>query len=231
MPYTKISITDKKRLFEAHTKNRNYIHLADELGIKHSTAYAIIKRAIKDGEVKEKQRGGKRASVTKINQQHIDAILNIVESNPEYTLDQIKHNLSLSLPNEPSISKSSIDNALRSQLITMKKLEVQPANRNSVDVKNKRQEFANWILEEGVHRELIFIDEAGFNLWLKRTQGRSRVGERATYVVSLYFFVGFMHFLNIKLKLQNNQLKYLYTFRNLGKWSTRGQSHNDICCK
>lgn len=37
---------------------------------------------------------------------------------------------------------------------------------------------------EGIHRELIFIDESGYNLWTARTRGRSLRGEPAIRVVS-----------------------------------------------
>lgn len=46
------------------------------------------------------------------------------------------------------------------------------------------QEFANWLLATGIHQELIFIDEAGFNLWTARTRGRARIGEPAVRVVA-----------------------------------------------
>ena len=35
-----------------------------------------------------------------------------------------------------------------------------------------------------MNKELIFIDEAGFNLWLKRSRGRAPVGERAVRVMA-----------------------------------------------
>lgn len=36
----------------------------------------------------------------------------------------------------------------------------------------------------GIHEELIFFDEAGFNLWTARTRGRARIGENAVRVVA-----------------------------------------------
>ena len=36
---------------------------------------------------------------------------------------------------------------------------------------------------EGVNQEIVFVDESGFNLWLKRTRGRARRGQRAVRVV------------------------------------------------
>ena len=60
---------------------------------------------------------------------------------------------------------------MRGQLITTKKLEPTPAERNRVDMKLARKAHAEWLIAEDPH--LIYIDESGFNLWTSRTRGRS----------------------------------------------------------
>lgn len=64
----------------------------------------------------------------------------------------------------------------------MKKLEMILAERNCDAVKNQRHGFATWLMGEGMNRELIFVDEAGFNLWTTRTRRRARNGEPAIRV-------------------------------------------------
>ena len=67
----------------------------------------------------------------------------------------------------------------------MKKLCDAPAKINSQRTKNVRCDFGQWLLQNGVQREeLLFIDEAGINLYVVRTRGRARVGERAVRVVN-----------------------------------------------
>ena len=69
---------------------------------------------------------------------------------------------------------------LHGQLIGLKKMETVAANRNSEEVKLARREYAEWLVQaHGHNEEIIFIDESGFNLWLARTRGRARVGQRA----------------------------------------------------
>ena len=49
-----------------------------------------------------------------------------------------------------------------------------------------RREYGTWLLNvvNGINvRELIFVDESGFNLWLPRTRGRARRGQRAVRIV------------------------------------------------
>ena len=129
-------------------------------------------------------RGGVREQSQKINNVHVAATVKIVEEHPDYTLAQIKAELQLKIPNEPAISIVSLCNILKSQLIIVKKLEDIPCQRNLDVVKDRRSKFAEWFLHEGVNQELVFIDEAGFNLWLRRSKGRAPVGERAVRVVT-----------------------------------------------
>ena len=65
----------------------------------------------------------------------------------------------------------------------MKKLKDVPQWRNAINVKNGRLDFAQWKKQDGVQMEMIFIDEAGINLWCKRTRGRAKQRERAVRVV------------------------------------------------
>ena len=74
---------------------------------------------------------------------------------------------------------------LHGQLIGLKKMETVAANRNSEEVKLARREYAEWLVQaHGHNEEIIFIDESGFNLWLARTRGRARVGQRAVRIVA-----------------------------------------------
>ena len=51
MPYQRISINDKERLYAAYQRGEDYIEFARQLGIKRTTAWAIIDRAQKRGGV------------------------------------------------------------------------------------------------------------------------------------------------------------------------------------
>ena len=157
--------------------------MAAQLGIKRTTAYAIIRRAAENGGIVALPRGGARPQRRLVSQALIDAALELVEQHPEMTLDQINNQLRLSLPHHAHISRSTLSNMLHGQLIVMKKLEDAPVQRNSPEVKHCRQAFAEWLMQLPINTEIIFIDEAGINLWTKRTRGRARRGERAVRVV------------------------------------------------
>lgn len=182
MRYQRISVVDKQRLVDAHKRGEDYVALARQLGIKRPTAYAIIRRAQDNDGVVAFPRGGTRPQRRRVSPELIEAAVDIVENHPEFTLDQINAELRTSLPNHARIGRSTLSSMLHGELIVMKKLEDVPGQRNSEDVKGRRREFAEWILQS-MNKELVFIDEAGINLWSKRTRGRARVGDRAVRVV------------------------------------------------
>ena len=66
----------------------------------------------------------------------------------------------------------------------MKRLEDAPIERNSAAIKQARQRYAQWMMEEGMNRYLVFVDEAGFNLHTRWTRGRAHVGERAVQKIA-----------------------------------------------
>ncbi len=176
-------MADKQRLFDAHNRGDDYVDLAQQMGIKRTTAYAIIRRAQQnDGKV-ALQCGGARMQRQLVTPELGNAAVEIVEQHPEYTLQQINRELRLALPHHAHIGRSTLSSMFHGQLIVVKKLEDAPQRRNDMAVKTARLNFAQWIMQDGVQMEMIFIDEAGINLWCKRTRGRARRGERAVRVV------------------------------------------------
>lgn len=137
----------------------------------------FINRAAKREGVVSRPRGGAR--YRKLDGDMVEKIIEIVEENPAITIPNIIAELRNRLPNKPPISETTVCRALHEQLISLKKLHYIPTDRNKDDVKRARQDYATWLLQEGQLRNLIFIDESGFNIWLKRTYGRARRGQRA----------------------------------------------------
>ena len=140
-----------------------------------------ISRKFQGKEVHFKERGA--AHNVKVDAEVELEARDIVECHSDYTLDQINRELQRRLPNKPSISRSTLARLRELSLVSLKKLEDIPAARNSEDTKNARQQYATWLLQEGLEQRLIFVDEAGINLFTRRTRGRAPVGQRATRVV------------------------------------------------
>ena len=65
----------------------------------------------------------------------------------------------------------------------MKMVRDCPAERNSERVKGARRAYSEWMIDEGIGKHRVYIDECGYNLWTRRTYGRAVVGERANRIV------------------------------------------------
>ena len=179
--YSKISTDDKARIFQAYTRGEDYLQLARQINVKRTTAYQIIRRALANEGVVAFPRDGLRS--VKVNEDMVNSAKDIVSEHPEYTLMMINQELRLRLPNDPHVTPSTISNLLKGQLITMKKLEGAPAERNSERTKTQHRDFTTWLLQNAQRFYFIYIDEAGINLWTKRTRGRARREDLAARVV------------------------------------------------
>ncbi|GFO31285.1 Tc1 transposase-like protein [Plakobranchus ocellatus] len=107
----------------------------------------------------------------------------VVEEHPDFTIRNINRELRTRLPQSPAISQTTISGILDVLLVTTKKLEDAPAERNSDGTKQQRHAYATWLMHEVQETEFIFIVEAGINIWTKRTRGRAVRGRRAVRVV------------------------------------------------
>lgn len=109
----------------------------------------------------------------------------MVERNPAITLKNIKRKLQEE--RNLTLSKSAIHNGLVALKITLKMASVEMAKMNSARTIELRKtyalDFPNWATQH-TRDKIVFIDECGFNLHLRRSQSRSRRGSRARVVVS-----------------------------------------------
>ena len=109
--------------------------------------------------------------------------MEIVQESCEFTLQQINDDLRRQLPQKPRVCNNTVANILNCRLITLKLSRDIPQQRNTPEIKTARREVAEWMLRNG-ERELIFIDESGFRLWMKRSYGRAPRGQPAIRVVN-----------------------------------------------
>ena len=102
-----------------------------------------------------------------------NTIRDIVERHPDFTIRMINEELRRQLPQAPQVGRSTISSTLEGLMITLKKLEDVPAERNAANTKNLRLAHATWLMQNIQNADFIYIDEAGINLWTRRTRGRA----------------------------------------------------------
>lgn len=178
--YSTVSARDRERLIEAYEAGRDLSEVSHILGIKSSTVRSIITSYINTGERVARKRGGDHHR--KVDQEMRTALQGIIDDDPLLTLRSINVHLRNRLPHKPLISLSCLANTLDKMLVTIKLVRDQPAQRNSAEVLDARFYYATWFLEQDSH--VIYIDECGYNVWTRRSYGRSPRGTPAVRTIA-----------------------------------------------
>jgi transposase len=187
----KISEESKNSLYNmVHGEGLSIKFAAEQLKINYSSAHSIIsvlnteeKMNISENFIEEDKIKKKRGSPSKITYEILRMIDDIVDSNPVITLKDI-HKV-LSERNNINISKSTVDNALKALKVTLKNSSKILDKVNAGETIEMKSVFSSYFLDNSPRdrRKLIFIDESGFNLHLRRSKARSKKGKRAQVVI------------------------------------------------
>jgi transposase len=110
-------------------------------------------------------------------------IESIVDSNPSITLKDIKRILIDENNVEPS--KSTIDRILKTIGVTLKSSYKLLDRVNYQQTIELRSIYSNYFLDNKPrdNKKIIFLDESGFDLHLRRNKARSKRGQRASVIV------------------------------------------------
>lgn len=106
----------------------------------------------------------------------------VIQSMPESTLSELKQFLQEQFNVICSIS--TVDRFLSGKFYSIKKIYGSVEEKNSERVKNLRMKY----VEDFQHNQwrsgqCIYIDEMGFNAWMRRTHGRSKTGTRINAIL------------------------------------------------
>lgn len=157
--------------------------IAAAQGIKKSTAYNWIRR----GRVENLPKGGPQRNVIKLQEPHINALVERLSENCQLTLREMAEYCLQTF--DLTVSEQTISRALHGRLYTVKKIYHMPENANNDRNKALRRDYVGNILEAvGQNKTIVYIDESNVNLFVRRSQGRERRGERA--VVRMPFSKG-----------------------------------------
>ncbi|KAH7961522.1 hypothetical protein HPB52_009529 [Rhipicephalus sanguineus] len=169
--YARVSPVDRCRIIDVHRRGGDLKVPSETLGINIKTVRSI---AATDRDT-AKTRGG---SSKKFGSDVVDALQQIVQENPSFTLEQIKRALKEEMPNI-EVSTSTIDRLLDGHGYSVKLLTQRPVDRNRADVKHLRRRYAQWLQSEGTTLTRCYIDETNFNVWCSRSFGRAKRGAPA----------------------------------------------------
>ena len=175
-----ISDVDRQRIITAFENNKDWIKLAEDLGIKRQSARNVVIVFMREQRREALPRGGNPPK--SLSAGMVERAISFVEEKPIITLKEIQERLIKCYPEWSPCTLQTISSALDKQLITLKLARTIPNQWNIDRVKNQRKEYAEWMMSDGIERHLIFLDEMGANVWTSRSQGRSVRGQRAVRI-------------------------------------------------
>jgi transposase len=163
------------------TPNASLRSISKTFGIADSTAYDIMRRFEETGDMSAKKKHGQ--SPLKMTPEALQSLERWIDENADLTLralgDMLREQLGV------IVSKKTISKALTKLGFTFKLLRALPLSRNTTEAIQSRKEYAEIFLRDmpADRRTIIWLDECGFNLHLRRRHGRARSGMRATVTV------------------------------------------------
>lgn len=156
--------------------------IARTFGLPISTAHAMLRRQEATGATTPTKRGGARA--TKITPNAQLAVEQWIGERPDLTLKVLCERLAEELA--ITISRQSMAKLLTKIGFTCKLTRPVPIQRNCPGTILARKEYARRFLSDSPpdSKNIVWVDECGFNLHLRRKFGRARRGTRASIVVA-----------------------------------------------
>ncbi|XP_045483325.1 uncharacterized protein LOC123688727 [Harmonia axyridis] len=165
----------KKQICAVYNNNGDWRELANNIGVKRSTAY----RWLKNQDRIPMQRGGKRR--TKITEEHREFIVQYVEENNKITLKELRQKFLTD--HQIIVSSECLRKHLDGLLYTLKDVRREPERLNSGETKLRRKEYVQQLLNyQSENIPVTYLDETNFNLFISRRQGRSKKGTRCRYI-------------------------------------------------
>ena len=164
------------------TTNQSVRSAALTFGIPSSTAYDILRRYEESGSMAPKKKGG--AMSVKMVPDAYSELERLVESAADMTLRAMKEHLAEKIG--VWVTEKTVSKALTKNGYTFKLIRLLPISRNTIDTISARKSYAEMFLRDAPadQRNVIWVDECGFNLHVRRKHGRARSGERATVQVA-----------------------------------------------
>lgn len=177
MPRNNPTNEDRRRIIDSYDRGEDFVLLGRQLGWKRRTIYNAVQKYRRTGQVGRMQRGG--AHNVKVDGEMRDFIRQNIERNPVVTIQQLNQALRAGMQNKPQITDSCLAKTVDGMLYSIKKVVDAPEGRNSDRTKALRREYATWLTVDAANMHNIYIDEAGYNMWTRRSRGRAIRGQPA----------------------------------------------------
>ena len=174
----RVSDEIRKKVCKKSDSGDSYGMIAQALDLPYRTVQTIVKKYRETGQdVKSTNRFHQPSKLSDGLKLYIKKILD-KDCSKTYRYIQAR----LKRKKGVEVSCRTIGRAVDSFNYTLKRTSIMPARRNSSDVIEKRYDFAVMFssLDEN---KIYYLDEAGFQVSMRRKYGRSKKGEKAVMIV------------------------------------------------
>ncbi|XGV87525.1 MAG: IS630 family transposase [Limnothrix sp. BL-A-16] len=176
------SLDLRRKIVEAYEKGDTSIRkVAKQFSISPDTVRRLLNLYRSTGSLVPKKCGTKRVSILSQNE---EAILEIVETNPDFTLreycEAVQEKLGV------SSNTSMMDRFLKQHDISLKKKTYRSEKVITAEVQAERVSYWQRILKVEAEK-LVFIDESGFWVGMNRPMARAKKGMKAYETQKPYY--------------------------------------------
>lgn len=169
--YAKTAEKDRRLIVEAANRGEDWRGLSEKLGVNSKTAYTWVR----SGQPSPNTRGGHKPK--KLDDEEIEQLLSLVESNPSVTLRSLQSHVLSNF--HKAVSTTTIGNVLQGRLFSVKMVHHQSVTMNTIQNKERRRAYVSTLnnyIRDG--KQVVWVDETNFNLFVRRRVGWSKVGHR-----------------------------------------------------
>lgn len=182
-PYKEISNDTRIRFIKAILSKKESEKLGDiatMFDINPKTGSSIMSKFYRTGRMERDTRQGGRPY--KVTPEICEFVSAMVDQNPALTLKQIKSQIMENF--HVFISEMTVSTILTKQGFTVKLIRQIPESRNTEETLDQRMVYCwDFVNHKPMDDHIIYIDETGFNLHVRRHFGRARKGKHACLVV------------------------------------------------
>ena len=178
--YIKTDDATRRTLCEAIYRGSILNEAALTLGIPKQTAQRIYKRYLDFEGFAAKPRGGDKRSL--LTQDHLEFIQEIIDGDATITLLAIQEQLHA--VTGLIVGITTIHNAIAGFNYSFKRLTRRASASLTAERIEERRNYSQWHVRQIInHRNMVYVDEVGFQVSSRVSSGRSKAGTRAIATV------------------------------------------------
>jgi transposase len=160
------------RIIKEGESGGDWVSIAEANGVPYKTAHHWLRT----GYVQINRRATSNGK--KVSDEQVSRILIWLEEDPQMTLQEIRDRVEVEM--QVNVTPQTIGRYLDGQMFTTKLVHLLPEGVNNNSNKQLRRDYALAAMEYAADEKVfIFMDESNFNLFCRRSVGRSRRGFRA----------------------------------------------------